>query len=191
MKNLKLPSKAKPAKRCKHAPCNKILSSNRLTYCSPKCQNLAKKARNKVEVGNGKALSMKTLKKEAWRYFSLYIRLLHSDKNGMSKCVTCGKVDHYKKMQAGHAVSGRGGYVLFNEKIVRPQCVGCNVMAGGRYDAYVIYLVHKEKSLTFEQYAEIKRQSKLTHKINNSEYLDIYNHYKSEVERYHELIGGE
>ena len=123
----------------------------------------------KVEV-KSKSKTISTLKKTAWALMSKYIRLKYSDKDGMCRCVTCGKVDHYKKMQAGHAVAGRGGFVLFNEKIIRVQCLGCNVHAGGRYDRFFEYLFSEEKSITAEEYAEIVRESQKPHKLSIADY---------------------
>ena len=80
-------------------------------------------------------------------------------------------------MQAGHAVGGRGGYVLFNEKIVRPQSYGCNVMQKGKYPEFANYLINIEKSLTADEYFEIVRESHQPHKLKESDYEEIINKY--------------
>jgi hypothetical protein len=128
-------------------------------------ENKLKGLTAKVEI-KSKAKTISQLKDKAWNLFSRYIRLKYADKSGYVKCVTCGTIKHYKEMQAGHAVAGRGGFVLFLLKIIRPQCKGCNVYAGGRYDRFAEYLIDQEKSLTWEEYGEIVRQSQLPHKWN-------------------------
>jgi len=78
---------------------------------------------------------MKKAKKKAWIQFSRYIRLKYA-KNGFVKCYTCSTVKHWKEMQAGHGIGGRSNAVLFNEDIVRPQCLTKESkirMAGGKY----------------------------------------------------------
>lgn len=55
------------------------------------------------------------------------VRLKASDENGYCKCVTCGKVDHYKSMQGGHFIPrGRTIFKLYEENI-QPQCPSCNL----------------------------------------------------------------
>jgi hypothetical protein len=51
--------------------------------------------------------SISKLKKELDKWFSLYIRLRYATDEGMAQCYTCGKVDHYKKLQCGHFMSRR------------------------------------------------------------------------------------
>lgn len=50
-------------------------------------------------------------------------RLQYADKNGMVKCTTCDAVKHYKSMQAGHFLAGRGNSILFENNNVHPQCL--------------------------------------------------------------------
>ncbi len=124
----------------------------------------------------------KLAKKKAWEYFSKYIRLKYSDTGGNCKCVTCGKIDTWKKMHAGHAISGRGGRVLFEEKIVRIQCFYCNCIKGGRYDDFIYYLTEIEKSMTINEYWNIKKESMSPVKLTTSDYLAIKDKYKKLVE---------
>jgi hypothetical protein len=124
------------------------------------------------------ANQLKLTKKKAWKVFSDYIRKKYADSNGMAKCVTCGKVDNWKKMHAGHAISGRGGRVLFEEKIVRCQCFYCNCIKNGRYDDFIYYLTEDEKSMTIEEYWQIKKESKLPVKLTLEDYKAVIEKYK-------------
>ncbi|MFW9872167.1 MAG: recombination protein NinG [Candidatus Thorarchaeota archaeon] len=80
-----------------------------------------------------KIKTIKDYKKEAWKWFSVYIRLKYSQEDGWVQCVTCKKWFHWRRIQAGHFVGGRKNNVLLNEKVVRPQCFHCNVGLKGNY----------------------------------------------------------
>jgi len=85
--------------------------------------------------------SVKSLKAKAWKLFSEYIRRSYADRNGYVSCYTCGTKAHWKQLQAGHAIGGRRNAVLFDEELVRPQCVACNVFLRGNYPVYVAKLI--------------------------------------------------
>jgi len=88
-----------------------------------------------------KTQKVSTIKKKAWDYCSKYIRLHYADRNGFVACYTCGTIKFWKEMQAGHGASGRGSSILFEEKILRPQCAPCNVWKHGNYDVFHAKLV--------------------------------------------------
>lgn len=84
------------------------------------------------------------LKDKAWKLFSKYIRLKHADKDGYVACVTCGvKKPWNDGMQAGHFVDSRSNSVLFDEELVYPQCVGCNMFKGGSKIEYTLFMLRK------------------------------------------------
>ena len=66
-----------------------------------------------------------------WKIFSQYIRLRDCIKSlgavDRGKCVTCGRIYPFKKLQAGHFVPGRTRAVLFDERCVHAQCFLCNM----------------------------------------------------------------
>ncbi len=63
--------------------------------------------------------------------FSQYIRLREIDNNGFTTCFTCGKKDHWKKLQNGHFQSRRHYATRWDERNCQVQCVGCNMFKGG------------------------------------------------------------
>lgn len=83
-----------------------------------------------------KTKSINKLKKEVWDLFSQVLRMEAADWKGYAHCVTCGKYDHYKRLQAGHFVPGRHNSVLFDTRNVHVQCVRCNVMLKGNLITY-------------------------------------------------------
>jgi hypothetical protein len=70
-------------------------------------------------------------KKKAYHAFQLFLRTLWTQ-SGTIACYTCGKVCTFKQIQAGHWYTGHGNATYINEDYVRPQCVQCNIMMGGR-----------------------------------------------------------
>ena len=71
------------------------------------------------------------LKKELDKWFSLFIRLREATDEGICQCFTCGKIDHYKKMQCGHFQSRRHLAIRWHEWSCQVQCVKCNMYEQG------------------------------------------------------------
>ncbi len=57
-------------------------------------------------------------------------------------------------MQAGHYIDGRNNTVLYDEKLVHPQCLRCNVFLKGNKVSYTVFMANKY-CLTIEQIAEM------------------------------------
>jgi len=92
------------------------------------------------------------MKKEtADKYFSLYIRLRDADENGTCECCTCGKLDHYKNMDAGHFINRRFNSVRFNEQNVHAQCPHCNRYCEGNIPEYSLFIERKYGKGTVEK----------------------------------------
>ena len=83
--------------------------------------------------------SRKTLVKKLDAVFSEYIRRRYA-KNDIAECVTCGKKDHYKKLQAGHFMSRKHYATRWDERNVEVQCYACNVMLYGEQYKFSKYL---------------------------------------------------
>ena len=122
----------------------------------------------------------KITKQKVWEVFSMYIRLKYAGKKGNEICYTCGIVKNWKDMQAGHGFSGRGNSILFDERIVRPQCKRCNIFLRGNYDIFHAKLI-KEYGKDFLN--EINKLKKTIKKFTQSELRELYEHYKREVEK--------
>lgn len=90
-----------------------------------------------------KKKSDKVLKKELDDIFSKYIRLLYSDKNGNTKCVTCGILLPWIQIQNGHYESRQYLSLRFDEQNCHPQCVGCNIFKRGNYTEYARFMIAK------------------------------------------------
>ena len=64
------------------------------------------------------------------KVFSIYIRRRFAN-NDIAQCFTCGKQDHWKKLQNGHFQSRKHYSTRWNEKNCQVQCAGCNVFRYG------------------------------------------------------------
>jgi hypothetical protein len=83
-----------------------------------------------------KTSSYRGLEKKLDRIFSEYVRLKAADENGYCKCVTCGKVYHWKEIHCGHFISRAVKATRFNETNCNPQCVNCNTYNQGKWLEY-------------------------------------------------------
>lgn len=71
--------------------------------------------------------------------FSQYIRRKDAI-NEIAICVTCGKKDHWSKLQNGHWASRRHYSTRWDEDNCHVQCAGCNVFRAGEIYLYTKYL---------------------------------------------------
>lgn len=94
------------------------------------------------------------LKKVLWKLFSEYIR-----RRDKGVCITCGRRDDWKNMDAGHYIPRSvGGLALyFDEKNVHAQCGGCNRFGHGRLYDYALALKRKYGDTILEE-LEYKRR---------------------------------
>jgi 5-methylcytosine-specific restriction endonuclease McrA len=117
--------------------------------------------------------SRKTIITKLDNIFSQYIRLRYS-KNEISKCVTCGKQDHWKKLQAGHFVSRKHYATRWDEDNVQVQCSGCNVFRYGEQ-----YLFSKYLGVDLSE--ELLIRSRKIQKFTDTELLDMIELYNKKV----------
>lgn len=84
-------------------------------------------------------ISRKGLIDKLDKVFSEYIRRRYA-KNEISECVTCGKQDHWKNLQAGHFMSRKHYSTRWDEDNVQVQCNACNVFRYGEQYKFSVYL---------------------------------------------------
>lgn len=94
-----------------------------------------------------------------WKIFSQYIRLRDCIKTlgavDRGKCVTCGRIYPFKKLQAGHFVPGRTRAVLFDERCVHAQCYRCNVVLGGNWPPYYRFMQQEYGQKIIEELVDL------------------------------------
>ena len=86
-----------------------------------------------------------TLRAKALKSLQKLSRISAADEWGYCKCVSCGKLDHYKNMDGGHFIpKGSSSRWALEESNVNPQCKGCNgfSMKHGSVEAqYTLWMI--------------------------------------------------
>ena len=127
---------------------------------------------------SNKKVSRSKLVKKLDTIFSQYIRLKNSV-NEKATCFTCGKVDHWKKLQNGHFQSRKHYSTRWDEVNCQVQCAGCNVFKYWEQYKFSVNLDAKYGEGTAEDLS-IKAQQIL--KISNFELEEMIKKYKSLVD---------
>lgn len=119
-------------------------------------------------------------KDKAWKQFSRFIRLRDclatTGDIDYGICITCGLRFHFKELQAGHFVPGRGNAVLFDEDITHAQCQKCNVWLYGNLIEYYPKMLKLYGEERVEQMKALRHESI---KYSVEEYLQIAENYKN------------
>ena len=118
------------------------------------------------------------LVKLADKVFSEFIRQRNANELGITECFTCGKVDHWKKLQCGHFQSRKHYNTRWNEKNCQVQCAGCNVFRYGEQYKFGLYLNKKYGGNISEK---LMNDARKVIKLANFELQEIIDHYKSEI----------
>ena len=115
----------------------------------------------------------KTLITKLDKVFSEYIRRRYA-KNDIATCVTCGKKDHWKKLQAGHFMSRKHYATRWDEYNVEVQCSACNVFRYGEQ-----YLFSKYLGVDLSE--ELLIKSRKIQKFTDNELLEMIDLYTEKV----------
>ena len=118
--------------------------------------------------------SRKTIVKKLDAIFSIYIRRRYA-KNDIAECVTCGKQDHWKNLQAGHFMSRKHYSTRWDEDNVEVQCMGCNVYRYGEQYLFAKYLGEEKSN-------ELLIKSRQIQKFTDIELLELIEFYKHKVD---------
>ena len=105
--------------------------------------------------------------------FSQYIRRKDLI-NGLATCVTCGKQNEPKKMQAGHFQSRSHYSTRWVENNVAVQCYGCNISRAGEQYKFSQYL---GDNLAQEMYIKSKQIVKFA----DVDLIDMIEYYTNKV----------
>lgn len=120
-----------------------------------------------------KKVKRSTLIKKLDAVFSIYIRRKDAV-NDIAQCVTCGKKDHWSKLQNGHWASRRHYSTRWDEKNCHVQCMSCNVFKAGEIYLYTKYLCSQYGD-NFPE--ELYSQSQQIRKFTDVELQDMIAHY--------------
>lgn len=132
-------------KLCKGCKTEQYLFSHGLCkYCSQKTNN------NKTMSKRKRFVNYPTNKKEdkADKLFSIVVRRLNSDSNGMCKCFTCDTTKLWKHMQCGHFIPRTHLTTRWLLENAKPQCKSCNELNAGRYEEFKTRLEAESPGIT-------------------------------------------
>jgi len=110
--------------------------------------------------------------------FSQYIRLKDSV-GGYATCFTCGKKDHWKKLQNGHFQSRKHYATRWDEQNCQVQCAGCNVF---RYGEQFLFAKYLDERFYAGLSDELYFKSKQIVKFSNVEIEEMILKYKNLVD---------
>ncbi|HDS05885.1 MAG TPA: hypothetical protein ENN95_02465 [Deltaproteobacteria bacterium] len=102
--------------------------------------------------------TVRELDKKLWPIFSEYIRRGYSDDKGYCTCVTCGKKDHWKNMQAGHFISRAKKAIKYDVRNVHCQCPMCNGFKHGNAVEYRKFMLERYGEKTVLQLEYLSRR---------------------------------
>lgn len=122
--------------------------------------------------------SRKTLVNKADKVFSEYIRRRYADDNGVAECFTCGKKDHWKKLQCGHFQSRKHYATRWNEDNCQVQCAGCNVF---RYGEQYTFGRNLDINIREGIAEELNILSNKIVKYDNHDLMSLVDYYKNKV----------
>lgn len=129
-----------------------------------------------------KTKTLPKLKREAWAWFSQYIRLRDCLKTTRTlhygKCYTCSREIAFKGSQAGHFLPGRKNAVLFEEDQVHLQCMPCNVWEHGSWPEYYEHMV---KDWGLDRVQQMMYERHAVKKLTRADLENIIARYKQKV----------
>lgn len=106
-----------------------------------------------------KAKTYASLKRQADKVFSEWIRRKGADHAGDAKCVTCDSIWHWKRLQCGHFASRVHLSTRWDEENCAPQCYACNVLKRGSPAEFALWLTEIHGPNIIERLVEKKHQS--------------------------------
>ena len=119
----------------------------------------------------------KSLVEKLDKIFSIYIRRKDAIDN-IATCVTCGKKDHWSKLQNGHWASRKHYNTRWDETNCHVQCAGCNVFRAGEIYLYTKYLCSKYGN-NFPE--ELYLKSHKTVKFADIDLIELIDYYTEKV----------
>lgn len=115
------------------------------------------------------------------RWFKKYIKLCNivctsAQGTHFCKCITCGRLEPWNKIHAGHYQNAGFLATRWDERNVNPQCYQCNSMREGNAGAYTLALVDKYGTSII---SELANKSKQPFKACNATIAQLTDYYKN------------
>ena len=161
-----------------------------MTYHSNKMTRLKEPVKVKKKIPSG-------IRDSCLSAFQKLRRLKEANDDGYVRCISCGKVIHWKEAQGGHYIPRSYRATELEEDNVNPQCEYCNLKLNGNTAMYRINLIKKigiERVERLENMALAERgnqdameglsmedQFKVMRKKNGDYYLSRRKEYMKEI----------
>lgn len=129
-----------------------------------------------------KAKTLSQLTHELDKWFSLFIRHRES-KDGMNRCVSCGRTLPIKELQCGHYVSRSNRSTRWDENNCWPQDAFCNVFKNGNYPEYTKYLLDRFGQKWLDDLIKKGREIKKFTRFDLQEKINYYKEWISQNEK--------
>jgi uncharacterized alpha-E superfamily protein len=145
----------------------------RATKAKPKANAKAKAKR--------KPKSLARLRNDVAELLQKLVRMKAAVRDGACKCVTCGKVDHWKNLQGGHFIErGRNATKILEENI-HPQCATCNLWTMKKASGVLDYRRYMVDMYGEKFVAELELRSKKTVKHARAELESLLAEYRRQI----------
>lgn len=132
-----------------------------------------------------KKKTVASLKNKLNKIFSTYIRsrdcLRTTGGLTYGLCITCGRRLPFKKLQAGHFISGRHNVLLYHEQNAHAQCYICNVIKKGNM---LIYRRRVNKLYGGGTDRKLEELDKQTKQFKTYELEELIKTYSERVKQY-------
>ena len=109
-----------------------------------------------------------------------------ADDNGICQCVTCGKRDHYKNMDAGHFVPGRRQSIVLVEGNIHVQCKHCNDKLNGNAGPYERFMV---ETYGPDKPEELRALNRLSYTYDRQQLADFRDDFKARIKKQKQRLG--
>ena len=126
----------------------------------------------------GKVKNITSLKNRLDRIFSVFIRIRDADNNGYCRCISCGKIVHWKEADCGHFVNRSHMGTRYSERNCNAQCRSCNRFDEGNNIGYAKGLINKYGIKVINE-LEVKKHS--LSKLSAFDYQLMIEDYKKRI----------
>jgi hypothetical protein len=124
-------------------------------------------------------MTRKQIIKKLDSVFSEYIRRRNAV-DDIAECFTCGKKDHWKKLQCGHFQSRKHYSTRFDETNCQTQCAGCNVF---RYGEQFVFGQNLNKKFGDGTAEKLLQKSREIVKFANIDLIEMIDRYKNMIQQ--------
>lgn len=112
------------------------------------------------------------------------VRMKAADENGYAKCVTCGRVEHWKNMDGGHYVSRTYTRHKLLEENIHPQCKGCNRFGHKVHDDYAKFMRETYGDDFVDELTATKRDTMKWTRVEILDHIQALKEYEKEIIKY-------